>query len=217
MIAHTLRFLSGVNSTLGLYKEGIHQAREALEIYEQSNDKSGQGYAWQQLAWLLCKDNQLDAAEEAASHGIDLLSDLHDQFSVCECYHTLGLIYHSRGKKGEAINHYETALRIATTFNWHEKLFWIHYAMAQVFDDENRFIDAHVHIKHAKSHAINVTYFLAHATKLQAMFWYRQHRLKEAKSGALDAVNVFEKLGAMMDLKACKELLQRIEWAMNEA
>jgi len=216
LVAQTLRFIASANRILGLPREGIQQAREALEIYKQSNDISGQGHTWQELAWLLYEDNQLDAAEEAASNAIDLLSDPSDQFIVCECYHALGNIYHLRGKKEETINHFETALRIATTFNWHGKLFWIHYSMAEVFSNEGGFDDACIHIELAKSHAINDMYLLARTTHLQATFWHRQHRFKEAKSRALDAANVFEKLGAARDLEVCKGLLQDIEMEMNK-
>ena len=41
--------------------------------------------------------------------------------------------------------------------------------MAQVFNNENRLNDPHIHIEHAKLHAINDTYLLAHMTHLQAL------------------------------------------------
>jgi tetratricopeptide (TPR) repeat protein len=41
-VAQTLRDLSDVNRLLGLYEEGIRQAKEALEIFERINDTIGQ-------------------------------------------------------------------------------------------------------------------------------------------------------------------------------
>jgi hypothetical protein len=49
--------------------------------------------------------------------------------------------------------------------------------------------------------------------ELQALIWYQQGRLEEAKSEALRAVDVYGKLGAAKDVEDCRELLQEIEKA----
>ena len=216
-VAQTLRFVSGTNRLLGLYKEGIQQAKEALEIYERFNDISEQARSWQLLAWLLYSDEQLDAAEEAASRVIDLLSDKGNgrQFPVCECYSVLGKIYQSRGEAEKAINHFKTALQIASSFNWHSRLFWINCSLAELFFSESRFDDAYTHFEHAKSHAINDPYNLGRAMELQAGFWLKEHKLEEAKSEALRAIDVFEKFGAAKDVEGCRAILRDIEKEME--
>jgi len=221
LVAETLRFISDANRNLGLYKEGIQQVNEALGIYKWFNNTTGQARSWQQLAWLLYDDKQLDgkhldAAEEAALQAIDLISDKGDQFPVCECHRILGKIYRSKGQTEKATNHLKTALRIATTFNWHGQLFWIHHSLAQLSSGESRFDDAHIHIKHAKSYASNDTYRLARAMELQARFWYKQHKFKEARSEALHAANAYEKIRAAGDVEACRVILQNIEEATNK-
>jgi len=45
--------------------------------------------------------------------------------------------------------------------------------------------------------------------------WYEQNRLEEARSEALCAVDMFEKLGAAGDLERCRALLRRIEGEIN--
>ena len=211
-VAETLRFLSNTNQLLGLYKEGILRAKEALKIYEQLNRISGQAQSWQQLAKLLYKSEQLDAAEEAALQAIGLLSDSTDrQYPVCQCYRLLGNICRSRGEAEKAIKHFETALGIASTFNWHDPLLWINYSLAKLFFGENRFDDAHAHVERAKSHAINDQYGLGCVVELQAGFWCEEHRLEEAKSEALRAADLFEKLGAAKGLERCRKLLRDIE------
>ena len=72
-VAETLRFIAGANRLLGLHKEGVEQTKQALEIYKRLDSAEGQANAWQWLARLLFDDNQLDAAEEAASRVTDLL------------------------------------------------------------------------------------------------------------------------------------------------
>jgi len=52
--------------------------------------------------------------------------------------------------------------------------------------------------------------------KLQAEFWYRQSRFREAKSEALCAVSTYEKIGATKGAEECRAILQNIEEAMNE-
>ena len=207
--------MSGANQQLGLHEEGIAQATEALVISERLNDVSEQGGALQQIAQLLYSDHQLDAAEEAASRAIDLFSGEGERFLVCQCHYLLGLVYRSKGKVEEAVNHFEAALRIASSLNRPIELFLNHYSLAELFSYQHRFDDAHAHIEHAKSHVEHVPYLLGHATQLQAQLWRRQHNLEEAKSEALHAVEVFEKFGATKNVEDCRTLLRQIEKEME--
>ena len=210
-VAHTLRGISDVNGWLGLCEEGIEQAKEALEIYERLNDVSGQGRVLRELTWLLYYDEQLDAAEEAALRTINLLSGTDDQYEVGDCHRLLGKIHHSKGDTEKAINQFETSIGIASTFNWHHHLFGVNYDLAELFYDEGRFDDAHVHAERAKSHAVNDRYWLGRAMELQAQFWYREGRFEEAKSEALRAAEVYEGIEAVKDVEDCKTILRNIE------
>ena len=214
-VARTLRSISNVDGFLGLYKEGIERVEEALAIYERLNDITGQVLSWRELAWLLYEDDQLGAAEEAALRVTDLPSNKGNQHVVCECHRILGDICCSRGETEKAISQYETALGIASTFNWHDRLFWINYSLAKLFLGENRFDDAHVHLERAKSHAINDQYGLGCAMEQQAWIWYKERRLEEAKSEASRAASVFEKMGAARDAERCREILRTIEQEME--
>ena len=210
-VAHTLRFLSGAEIGLGRCKEGIQQLEEALEIYKRLNNTEGQARSWQRLARLLYEDKQLKAAEEAASRAITTLSDKGEQFAVCECHRILGNIYRSEGETEKAIHHFETALEIASPFGWHGQLFWVHYSLAQLFFGENKFDDAHAQIELAKSHATHNLYQLGRAMGQQAWFWYRQLRFREAKSEALGAISVYEKIGAAKDVEDCRRIIRDVE------
>ena len=214
-VAETLGFLSDANRRLGLYEEGVEQAKEALEIFERLNDKLGQANSWDWLAWLLYHDDRLDAAEEAASEAIKLFLDEGDQFPVCGCHRLLGLIYRSKGKIEEAISHFETALGIASPFNWQDELFWNHFNLAVLFWGEQRLDDAHAHIDRAKSHATNDPYHLGRAMELHGRIWYEESKFEEAKSEVLRAADVFEKLGTLVELEWCRETLRDIEEAKS--
>ena len=96
-VAVILGQLSDSNRLLGFHKEGIQQAEEALEIYEQLGDPISQARCLIDLAHLLDEDNQLDAAEEAASRAIDLLPE-GKKFLVCKGHRALGVIYRSKGE-----------------------------------------------------------------------------------------------------------------------
>ena len=74
-VARILMQLSDVNRVIGLHTEGTHQAKEALGVYERLGDTVDQAQCLIYLAWSLRSENQLDAAEEAASRAIDLLPD----------------------------------------------------------------------------------------------------------------------------------------------
>ena len=216
-VARTLCALSDANRSLDLYKEGIQLVGEASEIFERFGNRVGQARCSMSLARLLYADNQLDAAEEAAFRAIDLLSETGEQYLVCKLHRLLGQIYRSKGDREKVSNHLEIARGIASSFNWHQQLFWIHCDLARLSVDEGGFDDAQAHVECAKLHTLNHTYLLGHAMKLQAELWYRQDRLEEARSEALGAAEVYDKLGATKDLKKCSGLLQQIEEERDES
>ena len=210
-IAQILRNLSDPNRLMDLPEEGIEQAKGALEIYERLGNTVEQAQCLIDLALLLRLDKQFDAAEEAASRAISLIPGEGNQSLVCESHRVLGKIYQSKGSREKAIHHYEVALGLASSSNWHENLFWVHYNLAGLFRDEGKFYDAHAHIKQAKSHTVNSTYNLGRVMEQQARIWYKQHRLEEARSEALRAADIYEKLGAAKNLDQCRGFLQQIE------
>jgi tetratricopeptide (TPR) repeat protein len=216
-VAATLRHLSEANRFLFLPKEGIRQIEEALEIVERIGDAIEQAEGLNKLAWLLVDDRRLDAAEKAASRAIDLLPEKGQEYLVCDLHQVLGLINRSKRERKKALHHYETSLGIASPFNWHLSLFWIHYGLARSFGDGGELNDESAHIKQAKAHAIDGgrQYELGRATEMQAEVWYRELRLEDAKSEALDAIQIYEKLGYVNGVEICRGLLQEVERAMK--
>ena len=212
-VASVLMKLSDVNRKLGLYKEGIQQAKEATEIVERLGNTVGQAQCLVELARLLHDDRQLDAAEEAVSRVIDLLPEKGEQFLLCQCHQTLGTIYRSKGEIEKAIHHSELVLDIASSFNWLNQLFWTRFSLAELFCDQGRFDDAHAQIERAKSHAVDDhdERLLAQATRVQARFWHRQRRFEEAKSEALRAFDIYERLGVTSEAEVTRKLVQKID------
>ena len=210
-IALVLAELANVNRVLRLRDEGIRQAKEALEISERIGHIGYQGNSLVILAWLLNRDGQIDAAEEAASRAIELLPEKGQEFRICQSHQVLGNIYHSKGRREEAVHHFETALRIATVFNWIIKRCWIHLDQALMFLDEGDFDNAHAHITRAKSHASNDACSQGCAVLLQARVWLKQGRREDARAEAVRALEIFQELGAAEDTKKCEGLLRDIE------
>jgi len=216
-VASTLRRLCDVNWHMGLYDEGIPQAREALDIYERLGDTEGQAQCLIQFAWLFQGQGQLDDAEEAAACAISLLPETGQQFQVCASHHLLGKIYRSRGKIEEAIRHFEVALEIASSFDWRSELLEVHSSLAALFLGERRFDEARVHAEHAESYAGDDAYSLGYTILMQALVLHKQGgRLEEAKSEALRAAQVFERLGSPRDMDKCKGLLELIQYDLDK-
>ena len=211
MAADALRRLSDTNRQLGLYEEGTIQAKEALEISKRLGNESEQARAWQHLACLLQEGGQLTAAEDAAHQSIKLLSEKGDQFYICKSYRLLGHICGSKGETEKAIDHYETTLRIASPSNWHDEQCWGHLGLAMLFFDKERLSDAHVQIEKAKLHATGDAYMMGCAMELQAKAWCRELKFGEAKSEALQAAVMYEKIGSAKDVEDCRALLRAIE------
>ena len=214
-VALALTELSGANRMLRLYKEGIAQAEEALQIYERLDIIWSQANCLIELAWLLCEDDQLDAAEEAAFRAIKLLPEKGEAFLVCQSHRLLGIIFTSKGETEKAVNHFVTALCIASLWKWSHQQFWIHFSLARLFRDKDEFYHAHVHVERAKSHAGDNNYHLGRMILLRAQIYYRQRRLEDATSEALRASEILEKLGDLNFLGDSKALLQDIERTAN--
>ena len=213
-VAFILIDLSDANRVLGLFKEGIGQAREALEIYDRVGGAgSQQGQCLVKLAMLLHEDKQLEAAEEAASRAIKILPEKGQEYRVCRSHRVLGSIYRSKGEKEKAIHHYETALTIASSFGWNDLLFWVHLNLALLFRGMDDLHKAHAHIEQATSYAVDYPYLLGRGILLQAQIYYGQQRLEDSASGAQRALEIFERLGAQLFVEDCEGLLREIEQA----
>ena len=157
---------------MGLCKEGIQQAKEASEVFKQLSNTAGQTQRLLKLTLLFTSDKQLDTAEEAALHVVNLFSEKNQQFDISQCHRALGNIYGSKGETEKAIHHFEAALEIASSPNRLDELFWTRYSLAWLFSSQGKLDDAHVHIEQAKLHAVDHhdTFFLARAMALQAGF-----------------------------------------------
>ena len=212
-VAQVLGYLSDASRLLGSHREGIRQAGEASEVYERLGDTIGRATCLNNLAWLLLGDGQLNAAEDAASRTLKLIPEKGQEFLSCETYRVLGDIHHFKNRRKAAIHNFTMALQIASPYNWHIQLFWVHYSLAKLFLKGNGFDDAHDHIEEAKLHATEDTYHLGRAMEMQARISYQQRRLENATSEALRALGIFEKLGAVEDAESCRGLLRKIERA----
>jgi len=214
-IAMMLMELSEANRFMGLHKEGIEAVKEALELFERLGNTVRQADCLIDLTFSLCYDGQFDAAEEVAFRAINILPEEGQEYLVCQSHRALGNVYQSKGEMEKAIHHFQLALGIASSFNWHIDLFWVHYELAELFRREGRFDDAQAHVEHAKSYAANNIYNFGYATEQQALVWYEQGRFEEAKSEALRAAEIYEKLGVVKDGERCRELLRDIEGKLN--
>jgi tetratricopeptide (TPR) repeat protein len=214
-VAQTLQHLSLANRLLHFNEEGIQQAKEASEIFERIGDTTGQARCLNELSYLFSNTPQLDAAEDAASRGIKLISEKYQGYLFCDFIQALGIVYRLKGEKAKAIHHFETVLRIASPPNWRDTLFWTHCDLAELFQDEGEFDDANVHLQQAKSHAVDDPYQLGRAMYMQACVWYQQRRLEEAKSEVSRAVEILERHGAADGIWDCRDLIQRVEWTME--
>ena len=214
-VAQTLRFLSHVNRLLRLYGEGIERAEEALGICQRLGDPLGQARCLHELAASLLDDQQLNAAQNATLRMIELIPEEGQEYLLCKSHRILGKMYHCSGEKEKAVDHFKTALEIASLSGWQETLFWTHYDLTKLFYDENDLDNANVHIARAKPYAADDAYALGCAMKMQAQIWCRQCRLEDARLEVLHALEVYKKLGAVQGVGECRELLLQIEQEME--
>jgi tetratricopeptide (TPR) repeat protein len=214
--AATLRRLADVNRLLCFDKEGIKQAEEALKIFKRIGDTIGKAQCLNSLAALLLYDKQLDAAGNAASRAMGLVPKKGQEFLLCDILLTFGEINRSKGERKKALHHFEMALRIASPFEWHSMLYWIHSSLVRLFLGEGKLDEANANIERCKLHAADNPFRLGRTMFKQARVWYQQLRLEDAKLEALDALEIFEKLGDARIASCCRHFLQKVEGAMEK-
>ena len=214
-VAEALADLSNANQGLGLYEEGIAQAREACNIFGRLGETEKQVPCLLTLASLLRNDKQLDAAEEAAVRAVDLLED-RNQYGLCKTHQTLGEIHRSKGDTEKAIHHFKESLRIASVLNIRDDLSRIHLFLAYLYFWEDKLIDAHAHIEQAKSYAGNDMILLGSAFYYGALILSAQTGLEEAKSEALHALAIFEKFGTTDPVEETMQVLKEIDKKIQE-
>ena len=93
-VARILWLLSDINRLMGLPKEGIRLAKEALDVYRRLNDPVEQTQCPIVLARLLCGDKRFDAAGRAMSCAMALIPGLGkpNKFLACRSHRVLGYI-----------------------------------------------------------------------------------------------------------------------------
>lgn len=190
-VAEILRRLSEANRFLDLPKEGMQRAREALEFSERLGDAFEQALSLDCLAWLLFDLGQFDAAEAAAFRILDLVPEKGQEYLVCRSHRLLGNIHWSKEGKEKAVHHLETAIAIASPFNWHREIFWNYYTLVQLCVKERKFDQANAQIERAKPHAMDDTYMLARLMEVQADVWYRERKLERARTEVLRAQEIY--------------------------
>ena len=209
-VVETLAHLSIANAAMGLYKEGIQRAREALEILGRLGETEGQVLCLIKLASFLRQDEQFDAAVEAASRAM-VLSENGDQLHLCKCHDALTAIYQSTGNMKKVIYHYEASLRIASLISPRNPLLKGHFALARLYFEEGQLDEARGRLEFVKSRAGNSTLSLGRAFLLNAHILHRQRGFEEAKSDASCAADIFEKLGIMDYAEQTREVVGWIE------
>jgi len=215
-VGQTLSDLPDSNWMMDLYQEAIRQAREALGTIEQLGDTVEQAQCLINLAWLLRGDKQLDTAEKTALRAIDLLSEKGDEYLVFESHLVLAQTYRSKGDIGKAVHHHERVLEVASSSNWHDRLFWTHYDLGLLFRDEGKFDDAITHVEYAMRHMPDDDgYHLGCVMRLRATVSFKRGKLGDAMSEARSAVSGFGKVRATKDLEHSRPLLQQVEEKMD--
>jgi tetratricopeptide (TPR) repeat protein len=213
-VARALQRLAEANRVLGLYEEGIQQAKEASGIFERRGNTVQQAECLSRLGFLLLESKKLDAAEEATMHSINLLGK-GQEFQLCDSHRILGNIFRSKREREKAIHHFNIARGIADASKWHDQQFWIRNSLATLFREEGKFDDAHAYSTQAKQHAVDNKYLLGRAMETEALIWHQQGRHEEAVSEITCAVEVFGKLGAAMDTERCRNSLSIFEQSIK--
>jgi len=213
MVAHMLELLAYVSLQSNLPTEGIPQAKEASEMYENLNDTEGQENSLRCLALLLAKDGQVDAAEDAASRAIKLSSD---EPGLCQHHHALAHIYSARGEMEAAISHFKTALGIATSIDLWAIGASVLRCLVQTLLKGGRLDGAQVHLERLKSDGANNLFSLGLAAAVEVCVWRRQGRFEEAEAEVSRIFCLFEEVGAPAEfLEFCQGFLREVEGKMN--
>jgi hypothetical protein len=194
-VAFILVELSNVNRVLGLHKEGIQRAKEALEIYERLGDTIGQASVWISSLFRCIQTDSSTLQKRPDSAQSNFSRRKAKNISSVNPIALLANIY-LQGREREGHSPLRDGPR---------NRFFFQLARSPVLDSlrpraavsRSKQVRRRTHhIEQAKSHVVNDAYLLGRAVEFQALIRYGQRRLKEARSEASHAIEIFEKLGA---------------------
>ena len=216
-VAGLLVELASANWALGIYAEGISQAKEALEIYEKLNETVEQVDCLHVLASLFIEDNQVNAAEEATSRAVIISLDEPSKSQLREHYLILGHMCRRRGETGAANGHYMKALGIARSLNQQGEQLVTILSLVTLLVETERFDDALVHLDHLKLDVANNPRYVGVVMQAQARVLLYQGKLEEARSEMLRTIGLYEGIGVSAGyMDDSKKFLQEIEGKINE-
>ena len=111
-MADCMKILSIANYYKGQYEKAITYNKLALIIYQQTNNKKGQGFIYNSLAIIFHQQSKYNDAIEYYKKSLALRQEILDINGVSACYNNIGNAYQNQGKYPEAFTYLLKGLKL---------------------------------------------------------------------------------------------------------
>jgi diguanylate cyclase (GGDEF)-like protein len=95
------------------YPEAIDCGNQAIEIYQQLGDKSGEAETFNSIGIIHDHQSAFDKAYEYYTHALDISKEINQKKSVSRSLNSIGILFDKRGEYEKALEYYTQSLQIA--------------------------------------------------------------------------------------------------------
>jgi signal transduction histidine kinase len=111
-MADCMKLLSIANYFKGQFEKAITYNKLALIIFQQTNNKKGQGFIYNSLAIIFHQQSKYNDAIEYYKKSLALRQEILDINGVSACYNNIGNAYQNQGKYPEAFTYLLKGLKL---------------------------------------------------------------------------------------------------------
>ncbi len=141
-MASTLNLIARSYSLSGDYKNSLHHYKKSLSLRERYNDTGGLPWTYLGMASLMEKFEHVKEAQQQYKKGLEINKNSEDKRYNLHCLIGLGRLAIKSDQLKDAENYLKNAQEIAEALNAKPLLFEIYHAFAELYEIQNKSIDA---------------------------------------------------------------------------
>lgn len=142
LIAEAQRNLGIAQAGLGQLEEGLTALRTALDLWEQTGNRTSYGLGHQDLGGVLHRMGNLTASNLHYRKALEIWDEINDTGRAVLTLNNLALVFHDRGRYTEALREYRQALERARETGSRRHGAYVLIGMGDAYRDLGRYTDA---------------------------------------------------------------------------
>ncbi|OQX28642.1 MAG: hypothetical protein B0D92_07910, partial [Spirochaeta sp. LUC14_002_19_P3] len=181
----------------GKLDEALKYFREALDIYRELGERSGEAVCLGNIGLIFYNRGELNNAMKHYREALDIYRKLGERSGIASTYNNIGRIFKDRGEPDEAIKNYREALDIYRELGERSGIASTYNNIGRIFKDRGELNEAMRHYREALDIYRELGERSGIATSLNNIgIIFKSHgELNEAMKHYREALDIYRKLG----------------------